>query len=78
MIVLDTNVLSELIRNNPAPAVVDWIASQSAMSLFTTYVTEAEMRYGAALLPEGARKDSLQSALTGMFAATAHQARGAT
>ena len=68
MIVLDTNVLSELIRREPAPAVVEWVAGQSASSLFTTFVTEAEMRYGVALLPESSRKDALEAALNGMFA----------
>ena len=68
MIVLDTNVLSELIRRTPEPAVVDWIAAQPVASLFTTFVNEAEMRYGVAVLPDGARKAALESAVSGMFA----------
>ena len=60
MIVFDTNVLSELMRSKPFLQVVDWVRIQPTTSLFTTYITEAEMRYGIELLPADARKDGLQ------------------
>lgn len=61
--VLDTNVLSELLRSAPAPAVLAWIAAQPADSLFVTAVTQAEMMLGARLLPPGKRRTALESAL---------------
>jgi toxin FitB len=65
---LDTNVLSELLRAAPNPAVMAWITTQSAEGLFVTSVTEAEMRLGVRLLPAGKRRQSLETALTAMFA----------
>ena len=48
---LDTNVLSELLRSQPAPAVLAWFAEQPPESLFVSAVTQAEMMLGARLLP---------------------------
>lgn len=67
MIILDTNVLSELMRPAPEVRVVDWVARQPAASLFTTTVTEAEIRYGLGLLPDSRRKAALEVAVAGMF-----------
>lgn len=67
MIVLDTNVLSELMRPRPAAAVVRWISGQSASSLCTTSITQAEILHGLALLPRGKRRSALQAAATAMF-----------
>ncbi len=67
MIILDTNVLSELMKPDPLACVSHWVASQPVTSLFTTFVTEAEILYGLALLPDGARKAALTSAIEGMF-----------
>lgn len=50
LIVLDTNVLSELLRVRPDPAVVQWVATQPPERLRVTTVTQAEMLYGAHLL----------------------------
>ena len=63
MIVLDTNVLSELARPEPDPAVAGWIARQRRAELCTTAVSEAELAYGLALLPRGRRRDLLTSAV---------------
>lgn len=62
MIVLDTNVLSELLRPSPEPSVTAWVAAQPAASVFTTAVTRAELLYGVALLPPGRRRDALRAA----------------
>ncbi len=67
MIVLDTNVLSELLRATPEPAVVRWTASQSLDTLYTTTVTQAEMLYGVKLLPIGQRRQQLEEAVTALF-----------
>ena len=68
MIVLDTNVLSELMRPRPAPWVVSWVDRQPAKRLFTTTVTRAEILYGLALLDPGPRRDRLTEAAREIFA----------
>lgn len=59
VIVLDTNVLSELMRSKADPAVVTWLDRQPAQSVWTTSITLFELEFGIEILPEGARKDSL-------------------
>jgi toxin FitB len=68
MIVLDTNVLSELMKPKPATKVVDWIAGQAAASIYTTSITQAEILHGLMLLPRGRRRSALEAAATSMFA----------
>ena len=67
MIVLDTNVVSELMKPAPDETVTDWIASQPAPSLYTTSITQAEILHGIALLPSGKRRDALDAAAEAMF-----------
>lgn len=67
MIVLDTNILSELMRTEPNRNVLDWMSDQPLTSLFTTTITQAEILYGLALLPEGRRRDMLIEAARAMF-----------
>lgn len=59
MIVLDTNVVSELLRPSPSIHVESWLASQDASSVYFTAVGEAELRYGLALLSAGKKRDNL-------------------
>ena len=59
MIVLDTNVVSELLLVLPNPLVLQWLDKQSPSALHATAVTEAELRLGAAILPVGKRKTQL-------------------
>lgn len=61
MIVLDTNVLSELMRRRPEQRVVEWVDEQSALAL--TAITVAELLYGVARLADGARKTKLATAV---------------
>ncbi len=68
MIVLDTNVLSEPLRPTPSAKVLDWMRSQPRTALFTTTITEAELLYGVALLPQGKRRDLLESIVGRIFA----------
>lgn len=65
MIVLDTNVISEVMRVEPDPGVLAWLDRQPPGSLFTTAVSEAEIRAGIAFLDRGRRK-------TGLLAAADH------
>jgi toxin FitB len=67
VIVLDTNVLSELMRSEPAAAVFAWVAAQPRASLYTTSVNKAEILYGIAALPEGRRRAALAAAAEAMF-----------
>ena len=69
MIVVDTNVVSELMRPSPSSQVRDWLSAQAPGELCTTAVTVAEIRYGLERLPDGRRKDSLLAIATGVFAA---------
>ena len=59
MILLDTNVVSELMKAVPAPQVVAWVDAAPAAGLFISAVTQAELLYGIALLPDGKRRDAL-------------------
>ena len=63
MIVLDTNVVSELIVPRPARSVVAWISRQAAHRLYLSSISEAEMRYGAEVMPEGRRRAKLREAI---------------
>ena len=67
MIILDTNVLSELMRPAPERAVLAWMEDQPASLLFTTAIAEAEIFYGLALLPKGRRRRSIEQAAHLMF-----------
>ena len=62
MIVLDTNVVSELMRAGPAPGVANWVRERDRRELRTTTITLAEVRYGIARLPDGRRKQLLLTA----------------
>ena len=68
MIVLDTNVLSELMRSQPAAPVFAWVSAQPRATLYTTSVSKAEVLFGIAVLPEGRRRLALAAAAEAMFA----------
>ena len=67
MILLDTNVVSELMRLSPNPGVESWIADRPADSLYFSAIGEAEMRYGLAVMPMGRRRDRLNSEIDAML-----------
>lgn len=73
MIVLDTNVVSELMRTTPEPIVLAWLQQTSSSGLYTTAVTVAEIRYGIARLSEGRRRQMLHQAADEVFAAFPRQ-----
>lgn len=66
--VLDTNVVSELMRLTPSRHVLAWMASQATARMCLASVSEAELRYGIAILPEGNRRTQLADALEAMLA----------
>lgn len=67
MILLDTYVISELMRPTPNQIVVKWVSSLPKMSLFTSAITEAEILYGVSILSEGKRKAELMDAVLQIF-----------
>jgi predicted nucleic acid-binding protein len=62
VIVIDTNVLSALMRAVPERSVVEWLDRQAAESIWITSITLFEARLGLALLPKGKRRQALESA----------------
>ena len=67
MIVLDTNVISELTRQAPAAGVISWLDSLTAAEVATTAITAAELLYGVARMPAGHRKTELATAVNGLL-----------
>lgn len=67
-LLLDTNVVSELMRAQPSPVVLDWFARQQNAHFFISAITRAEILLGIALLPAGKRRDTLAAAAEQMFA----------
>ena len=66
MIVLDTNVISEMMKHAPSPVVAGWLDAQRAETLYLSSITVAEVRFGIACLPDARRRE----ALAGAFART--------
>lgn len=66
-VLLDTNVVSELMRKVPEPNVVTWVSGHSLDDLFFSAVGEAELRYGAASLPAGRRRNMLFQEIEAML-----------
>jgi predicted nucleic acid-binding protein len=60
-------VLSELMRSQPDPLVLNWFALQGAVTFYITAITRSEILLGIALLPAGKRRDKLAEAAEKMF-----------
>jgi toxin FitB len=67
MIVLDTNIVSELLRPAPASSVEAWLAARDGATVYFTAVGEAELRLGVAILPAGRRRTALAQAIDEML-----------
>ena len=67
MIILDTNVISELMRSEPDAAVFAWVAAQLEYELYTTSINKAEILYGIEALPQGRRRAALAGRAEAMF-----------
>jgi toxin FitB len=72
VIVLDTNVISELARHVPDPGVLSWLDSLEVAETATTSITAAELRYGVARLPDGQRKRELAVVIHGILTEDFH------
>lgn len=62
MIILDTNVVSEIMKSSPSKEVSAWLSQQQSFTLFITSITIAEICYGLNALPSGSRRESLYTA----------------
>jgi len=67
MILLDTNVVSELMSTSPDPTVEAWIAGHPVKDLFFSAIGESELRYGAAIMPAGRRRETLAADIEAML-----------
>ena len=67
MILLDTNVVSELMRPAPEPRVLAWLDAQPAADVWISAITVGEIRLGIARLPDGQRKERLAGLAEAMF-----------
>jgi predicted nucleic acid-binding protein len=67
MIILDTNVVSELLRPAPSSAVEAWLSAQDGAAVFFTAIGEAELRLGVAIRPAGRRRTALAEAIDAML-----------
>ena len=67
MFILDTNIVSELMRNVPMPEVMAWVNKRPRRDLYVTAVTQAEILAGIAFLPEGKRRSELGKAAERAF-----------
>jgi len=65
--ILDTNVLSEVMKPTPSAAVASWMRNQPLRSLFTTAISHAEILAGLAILPQGRRRAELETMATAIF-----------
>ena len=68
MIILDTNVISELIRPEPSPAVTEYFKRRNREDWYITAITAAELRSGCVLLPDGKKRDNLAQRVEAMLA----------
>jgi toxin FitB len=73
MIILDTNVLSALMRQTPEPEVVTWLDRQPRTSIWTTSITLLEVRFGLQVLTAGKRCAALVHAFDGLLKAIGHR-----
>lgn len=67
MIVLDTNVLSGLMRQTPDPQVVSWLDKQPRTSIWTSSITVLEARFGLQIMPLGKRRAALLEAFEALL-----------
>jgi toxin FitB len=67
MFLLDTNILSGLMRMRPPPEIAAWVSAQPEDLVFTTAVCQAEILAGLAILPQGRRRSELEAAARAMF-----------
>ena len=73
MIILDTNVLSGLMRERPDTKVITWLDAQPRTSIWTTSVTVLEIRFGLQIMAMGKKKSLLTQAFQSLLESIGHQ-----
>jgi hypothetical protein len=73
MIVLDTNVLSALMRQTPEPQVIAWLDRQPRTSIWTTSLTLLEVRFGLQIMASGKRRSLLMEAFAAVLEKLGHR-----
>lgn len=73
MIILDTNVLSSLMRQVPDKRVVAWLDQQPRTSIWTTSITVLEIQFGLQIMPSGRRRSALLQAFDGVLDKIGHR-----
>jgi len=68
-LLLDTNIVSEWVKPNPAPRLTSWLDAQSEGSLYLSVITFAELRRGTSMLSQGKKRDALRQWIDGPLAA---------
>ncbi len=68
MILIDTNVISEIMRPAPDGVVVEWFNNQDSGALYVSSVTIGEIEYGLRILPDGRKRDALRERFAGFMA----------
>jgi predicted nucleic acid-binding protein len=69
MIIIDTNVISEMMKPSPTTSVLDWFNEQEALSLYLTTISIGEIGYGIRALPDGRRRRLLTEGFEALLAA---------
>ena len=69
MIILDTNVVTEVMKPAPAATVVAWLNARDSSALFLTAITLGEIRYGLRTLPQGLRRQRLEESFERVISA---------
>ncbi len=64
MIILDTNIISEMMKTSPSRNIISWLDSQDATKLYITTITIAEISYGLNVLPQGNKRSLLAEAFS--------------
>lgn len=67
MIILDTNVISEILKANPNPQVLNWLSALPSTHLFSTTITRGELLYGVFIMPKGKRRNILHRLIKDIF-----------
>jgi predicted nucleic acid-binding protein len=73
MIIIDTNVISELWKADPNPNVLAWVDNQMIETLYLSAITVAELRFGLAAMPAGKRRKIFQERLENEVLPRLHQ-----
>jgi len=73
MIILDTNILSALMRQSPDLKVIKWLDQQPRISIWTTSVTVLEIQFGLQIMPAGKRRSLLIKAFEALLGTIGHR-----